>query len=474
MQNSDKTLKESEECLIDIKTPSESIIKNLSLLVQITSSDEESRIELARSNDDVAILMRILKTISVLRLLLSKFSHQLLRLLRGVFLLLRNISTCAVIEVEAIVASLYDLQHNFPQDQQFYVLLTSALLQALANLVLAHQNLLKEKTDSFLHFFLFFITNDSLDNASIYPAFLLILRNWLEQSPENTDKLLNKCAFSVLDSLSASNDVFYGDKAESYNQDLLSLHLCLILAPQFSTWLCDLIKNPFSERCLSTLRICQLSITHVDSWDCFESERILSWIIPAFNAYATLVLDESTWNQMKHDSLDFLPISRGLEATLDPISHLCFLGSATDFLRKESMLELLTNLLRALHQNNSASNLTSKDQANSISSFPGIKSIIIEILGYLCHDSYYVQEQLRELHCMELILSNCVIDRNNPYIRERSILCLRFLLEENKKNQDFVAQLEAKKVTDESALQRAGLQVEIIDGKVHLKESGLK
>lgn len=55
-------------------------------------------------------------------------------------------------------------------------------------------------------------------------------------------------------------------------------------------------------------------------------------------------------------------------------------------------------------------------------------------------------------------------------IKERSIICLRYLLENNKENQALVAKLEAKSSVTEEALQEAGLETEIIDGKIGLKK----
>jgi ataxin-10 len=55
-------------------------------------------------------------------------------------------------------------------------------------------------------------------------------------------------------------------------------------------------------------------------------------------------------------------------------------------------------------------------------------------------------------------------------IKERSILCVKYLLEGNTENQEFVAQLEAKKVVSDEAVREAGYETEIIDGKVALKK----
>lgn len=73
---------------------------------------------------------------------------------------------------------------------------------------------------------------------------------------------------------------------------------------------------------------------------------------------------------------------------------------------------------------------------------------------------------------MELVLDCCNLDLEEPFIRERSILCIRSLLENNRGNQDFIANLEVKgaKVDDKSRkiLDQCGYRVKIVDGKVKL------
>ncbi|KAK7679849.1 copper transport protein [Cerrena zonata] len=53
-----------------------------------------------------------------------------------------------------------------------------------------------------------------------------------------------------------------------------------------------------------------------------------------------------------------------------------------------------------------------------------------------------------------------MIDDNDPFIKERSIVCLKFLL----------ADLEAKKTYDDQALKEVGYEVEIKEGQVQLKQ----
>ena len=63
-----------------------------------------------------------------------------------------------------------------------------------------------------------------------------------------------------------------------------------------------------------------------------------------------------------------------------------------------------------------------------ITKFPSVKSYIIVILSYLAFESFDNQEKIRELGGLALVLSNCIIDNNNPFIKEQAIVCLKYLL----------------------------------------------
>lgn len=101
-----------------------------------------------------------------------------------------------------------------------------------------------------------------------------------------------------------------------------------------------------------------------------------------------------------------------------------------------------------------------------------VKCILVEIISYFVAGNYDNQELVRNKHCMELVLDCCNLDLEEPFIRERSILCIRSLLENNRGNQDFIANLEVKgaKVDDKSRkiLDQCGYRVKIVDGKVKL------
>ncbi|XP_071389745.1 ataxin-10 [Centroberyx affinis] len=105
------------------------------------------------------------------------------------------------------------------------------------------------------------------------------------------------------------------------------------------------------------------------------------------------------------------------------------------------------------------------------SSSPSIsfKAHLIRLIGNLCHSNGNNKNKVRELEGIPLILDNCNIDSNNPFISQWAIFAIRNLLEHNKENQELVAALESRGTADYSALRELGFQVEERDGSLLLK-----
>uniref|UniRef100_A0A3P8T601 Ataxin-10 n=1 Tax=Amphiprion percula TaxID=161767 RepID=A0A3P8T601_AMPPE len=109
--------------------------------------------------------------------------------------------------------------------------------------------------------------------------------------------------------------------------------------------------------------------------------------------------------------------------------------------------------------------------ADSSSHSPVIsfKAHLIRLIGNLCHGNTSNQDKVRELEGIPLILDNCNIDSNNPFISQWAIFAIRNLLERNTQNQKLVATLERRGTADYSALRELGFLVEERDGSLLLK-----
>lgn len=71
-----------------------------------------------------------------------------------------------------------------------------------------------------------------------------------------------------------------------------------------------------------------------------------------------------------------------------------------------------------------------------------LKKLSVLVLSSLVWKNKHVQDQIRPLGGIEAVLNCCSFDEHNPYIREHAIMCLRFLMEGNKENQDRIRALE--------------------------------
>lgn len=95
-------------------------------------------------------------------------------------------------------------------------------------------------------------------------------------------------------------------------------------------------------------------------------------------------------------------------------------------------------------------------QSEDPSSFEwrNLKKLIVLVLSSLVWKSSTVQRQIREYDGVECILSCTNYDGHNPYIKEHALMCLKFLLEGNKENQEIVRSLEARGVANQAELER--------------------
>ncbi|KAH7074312.1 hypothetical protein FB567DRAFT_193689 [Paraphoma chrysanthemicola] len=71
-----------------------------------------------------------------------------------------------------------------------------------------------------------------------------------------------------------------------------------------------------------------------------------------------------------------------------------------------------------------------------------LKKLAVLVLSSLVWKNKHVQDQIRPLGGIEAVLNCCSYDEHNPYIREHAIMCLRFLMENNKENQERIRALE--------------------------------
>ncbi|XP_030644238.1 ataxin-10 [Chanos chanos] len=97
------------------------------------------------------------------------------------------------------------------------------------------------------------------------------------------------------------------------------------------------------------------------------------------------------------------------------------------------------------------------------------KAHLIRLIGNLCHCHRENQNKVRDLDGIALILDNCNIDSNNPFISQWAVFAIRNILEQNPDNQLIVQGLKRQGVADDSVLREMGFRVEERDGSLLLK-----
>lgn len=99
----------------------------------------------------------------------------------------------------------------------------------------------------------------------------------------------------------------------------------------------------------------------------------------------------------------------------------------------------------------------------------GFKSHLIRLIGNLCYKSKGNQDKVYELDGIPLILDNCSIDDNNPFVNQWAVYAIRNLTEQNERNQELIARMEEKGLADNSVLEHMGLEIEKQDDKLLLR-----
>ncbi|KAH7929116.1 hypothetical protein BV22DRAFT_1003495 [Leucogyrophana mollusca] len=102
----------------------------------------------------------------------------------------------------------------------------------------------------------------------------------------------------------------------------------------------------------------------------------------------------------------------------------------------------------------SADNRQSSVAVTDPAGFFYVKRDLVRLLGILCHRDKGVQDRIRDINGIPVIMNMCVVDERNPYLREHAILTLRNLLEGNKENQAVVDSIQPSGRWDDEGVLR--------------------
>ncbi|XP_030296219.1 ataxin-10 [Sparus aurata] len=212
-----------------------------------------------------------------------------------------------------------------------------------------------------------------------------------------------------------------------------------------------------------------------DSDECGVPPSVARFLASTFQkgcgAVLTLATGSVSSEEVLQEALTVISLLDVLCEMTSDCSQFMFLQDHPD------LLMTTVELLEQVHAIGKASkNVFSS--AQNFSSFGGdgdqspvisFKAHLIRLIGNLCHNNTNNQNKVRELEGIPLILDNCNIDSNNPFISQWAIFAIRNLLERNTQNQELVASLERRGSADYSALRELGFLVEERDGSLLLK-----
>lgn len=100
-------------------------------------------------------------------------------------------------------------------------------------------------------------------------------------------------------------------------------------------------------------------------------------------------------------------------------------------------------------------------QTGKMYPYKGYRRDIVSVLANATFRRKHVQDQVREGGGLFLLLQQCVVDENSPFLREWGLWAMRNLLEGNRENQREVAELELQNSVNTPAIAQMGLRVEI-------------
>ncbi|CDO93124.1 unnamed protein product [Kluyveromyces dobzhanskii CBS 2104] len=362
----------------------------------------------------------------------------------------------------------------------------------------------------FLMDMLNFINDDDSVNA-----FSLWLANFIKNDAFLSMLLNDRRSFAIIDDILINGIMaqkteilsLTESKSDALN-DLSSLAILqfriirqIITHESFGSYLRSLCKNKGFDSFNTTIKVAAMLVTSSENWDHYQITAILNWVLKTFEEYTMLV--ESFFSlQPTPNSTQAPPLFEILFSTLDILTSMAQYSHAQKYMVTYDGVQKVVKLFDILERNclkiqfnkpsgsaqsqTETRNLKATDYRGNVvtspalidnrihnntvndSNFPGIKCFLVELLGFLAYQRKEVQDSIRELHGLELVLSNCIIDDNNPFIKERCIVCIRYLLDNNQENQEFICKLEAKKAVDDEVLQKAGYKMGI-DGNGNVK-----
>ncbi|KAK9332928.1 spinocerebellar ataxia type 10 protein domain-containing protein [Lipomyces starkeyi] len=450
--------------------------------IAVILQDTDSRSTFGQSED---VWRSISSVLCGLRTLTTPSAEELSkrdRLIRVVLTLSMNLLTAGPLAQQ--------FASHYLKDELFCILaddeciknsLCAPCLKTMVNMCASNDNITEELWTEFLNKYdeptLTKVLSD-LDDDS-YMALLVFIAGSIRSSADRSAKLLKSSGGRII-LINTLDKVDSWMKIEGHNNfelaysvfESLIRHGCF---PHIYKTASDPADIP-SELQVTLMRLLDAYLTAKNVVVTYENQLGLSEFLynDLFCECKPLVVQVMT---TKIDNVEAKRLEVFILDVLECITSLISLSvNAKSVMVKLNAVPQLLDLLRRTDDLIPRRTLKSGNPDDQIPSyeFPSLKQKLIGILGILVQGDRKLQDQIREFGGLPVILSHCNIDDSNPFIREYAVLCIKGLLDNNEENQTFVASLEAREPVTTDALEEAGYETQIINGKVSLKRKNVK
>jgi len=104
-----------------------------------------------------------------------------------------------------------------------------------------------------------------------------------------------------------------------------------------------------------------------------------------------------------------------------------------------------------------------KEEVTPDGSFAIRRELIRIITNMSCNNKAH-QDKVRVLGGVHTILNHCVVDKQNPYLPQWSIVAIRMLTDNNQENQDIIRSLQSTGIVQDKEMEKLGIEVLKMDG----------
>ncbi|XP_026089297.1 ataxin-10-like [Carassius auratus] len=238
----------------------------------------------------------------------------------------------------------------------------------------------------------------------------------------------------------------------------------------------ELVRKMYTEMTneerLTLLELILAQLGVIEEENCLMPLSTAQFLASCFSDHCRSVLTLSSESSDDQEAmvvirlLDILcEITSGCKEFMALQDHSDLLSATVDLLKEVHLLGKTSRNVFTAAQDFSLTRPGGADTHPALS----FKAHLVRLIGNLSHGHIVNQDKVRELDGIALILDNCSIDSNNPFISQWAVFAIRNILEHNLENQKLIQGLRRQGVADDTMLREMGFRVEERDGSLLLR-----